>query len=296
MQRNQQSPAGGGGDSLSQLGPLRDQLIAGLASQAALLRSSVGTENIDAEVRQQYEQRKDELTTTCLNAILVTALPPTGATPNRQQATPEQVDAAKAKMTGIRDRITAGGDFGQIAAAESDDSQSKAKGGDLGCLNASELQQNLGPQLAQTVTNLAPGQLSDVVTLGQNFALFQVRERKTPTLDETRSQIEPEIRSQRAGRAVSDRLNEAARRQTVYVDPLFGVWDAHSASVSPPAGAAAPSTSTTNPLLGVGGVPAGSSPGSASGAPSGAPSGAQSGSPSGSPSGAPSGSPSTTSD
>ena len=64
--------------------------------------------------------------------------------------------AAKAKLETLRARVAGGADFGQLATQESQDTQSKPRGGDLGWF----AQDDYGPDFGAQVIALNDGQVS----------------------------------------------------------------------------------------------------------------------------------------
>jgi peptidyl-prolyl cis-trans isomerase SurA len=69
---------------------------------------------------------------------------------------PSQDAAAKAKLETLRARVAGGADFGQLATQESQDTQSKPRGGDLGWF----AQDDYGPDFGAQVVALSDGQVS----------------------------------------------------------------------------------------------------------------------------------------
>ena len=113
-----------------------------------------------------------------LSAILV-AVP--------EGATPEQRQAARAKAENIRGRLVAGGDFAQIAAAESDGQQA-LQGGDLDWRKGS----NLPTIFANVAPKLEVGGLSEVLDSPAGYHLIKLVQKRgggeALTVTETRAQ------------------------------------------------------------------------------------------------------------
>lgn len=90
-----------------------------------------------------------------------------------EAASPEQIQAARARVEDLRARLDDGADFHQLAVAESD-GQNALEGGSLGWRKAGQL-----PTLfAGVVRDLAPGEVSEPVRSASGFHLVR--------LDETR--------------------------------------------------------------------------------------------------------------
>lgn len=94
----------------------------------------------------------------------------------------------KEKAEAIIDKLEAGGDFAELAKAESKDS-SAADGGDLGWFSA----QQVTPPFAEAVTDLSPGGYthSPIETeFGWHvIKLYEQRERQVPPLEEVKSRL-----------------------------------------------------------------------------------------------------------
>jgi peptidyl-prolyl cis-trans isomerase SurA len=85
-------------------------------------------------------------------------------------ATTPQAATAKAQM--IMERLKSGTQFSELAAAYSEDPESAQRGGDLGLVTVSQLQQ-AAPQLRNAVLNKAPGSVN-VITAGGAYTLMLV--------------------------------------------------------------------------------------------------------------------------
>ncbi len=103
------------------------------------------------------------------------------------------------RLQSIRGRLLEGADFEEMARRESE-SQTRFRGGHLGLLSAEEL----GPEIADGVRHLQPGQLSEVIEHPGGMTLFlceEVREATSPTPEEVRQKLEQSLRRAR-GREV----------------------------------------------------------------------------------------------
>ncbi len=116
--------------------------------------------------------------------------------------------AAKAKAEGILKQIKAGGNFAELAQANSDDPGSKVQGGELGFLKRGATV----PEFDQAAFTLPVGQTSDLIKTQFGYHILQVEEKQTAhtrPLDE----VKPTIL------AVLTRDKETAQGQT-YADQL----------------------------------------------------------------------------
>jgi len=89
-------------------------------------------------------------------------------------ASPEQVQAAEAKLKKIQLLLASGGDFSEIASGYSD-AQNALEGGDLGW----RLQGELPSLFSAVVPNLEVGEVSDVIRGGGGFHLVKLQEKKS---------------------------------------------------------------------------------------------------------------------
>lgn len=90
-------------------------------------------------------------------------------------ATPE---AATAKVQMLMERLKAGQSFGELAAAFSEDPESAQRGGDIGLVSLSRLQQ-APPQLRNAVLNKQPGSVN-VAAAGGAYTLVLVVAHEAP--------------------------------------------------------------------------------------------------------------------
>ncbi|MCL6271807.1 peptidylprolyl isomerase [Sansalvadorimonas sp. 2012CJ34-2] len=88
-------------------------------------------------------------------------------------ATPDQIQAANAKAEAIYKKLQEGGDFAQIAAAESQ-GQNALEGGDLGWRKPDELP----PLFSDVMTKLNVGQVSRPIRSPSGFHILKVSDRR----------------------------------------------------------------------------------------------------------------------
>jgi peptidyl-prolyl cis-trans isomerase SurA len=88
-----------------------------------------------------------------------------------QDATPDQLAAARKKAEGIEARATQGEDFSQLAVAYSD-SQTALEGGSLGWVKGP----SLPTFLAEVVPRMKPGQVSDLLQTGSGFHVVKLND------------------------------------------------------------------------------------------------------------------------
>jgi peptidyl-prolyl cis-trans isomerase D len=127
---------------------------------------------------------------------------------------PETADAAadaaaRKKVEAAAERIAKGEAFAKVATELSDDTATKAKGGDLGYVSP-EL---IDPAFAEAAFKLSPGQVSPPVRTASGWHLIQaiaVEPAKTTSLAEATPVIARELLAKEQGRALAEERAQAA--------------------------------------------------------------------------------------
>jgi peptidyl-prolyl cis-trans isomerase SurA len=123
-------------------------------------------------------------------------------------------EAARQKMEALRDRIAAGEDFAKVAREASDDTQTRAAGGDMGWFAA----EAWGTAVAGQVKALKDGELSPIFQSDVGFHLIKrVGEREQDVTVENRRNQAREIIGARKGDEAYDRFLRQIRAEA-YVD------------------------------------------------------------------------------
>jgi peptidyl-prolyl cis-trans isomerase SurA len=128
------------------------------------------------------------------------------------------VEQARQKAEQLRARVAGGEDFAKVAAAESDDTQTKAKGGDMGWFAADAW----GTAVGEQVQALADGQVSPVFQSDVGFHIIKrlgVREQDT-TSESRRNQARATIGQRKADEAYERFLRQL--RSEAYVELRLG--------------------------------------------------------------------------
>ena len=124
------------------------------------------------------------------------------------------VEAARQKMEALRDRIAAGEDFAKVAREASDDTQTRAAGGDMGWFAA----EAWGTAVANQVKALKDGELSPIFQSDVGFHLIKrIGEREQDVTAENRRNQAREIIGGRKGDEAYDRFLRQIRAEA-YVD------------------------------------------------------------------------------
>ena len=126
--------------------------------------------------------------------------------------------AAKAKLETLRARITGGADFAELAGKNSEDSVSKARGGDLGWFAQDDYGTDFGAQLA----SLGDGQVSAPFKTQAGWHVIQrIGTRQVNATDENRR---TQVRESIGQRKLEDEWNRFLRemRGEAYIDIRIG--------------------------------------------------------------------------
>ncbi len=90
-----------------------------------------------------------------------------------------QIDFAKNKLNGLRDRIIAGEGFSTMAVLYSEDPGSAVKGGEIGFVNRGELY----PEFETAAFALKPGEISPIIKSKAGFHIIQLIERRGQSIN-----------------------------------------------------------------------------------------------------------------
>jgi len=127
----------------------------------------------EEEAHQYYDKHPDEFlkpATVMLREILVAV--PTQAQGGQQLFSAGTDEAAKQKMTAIRDRAVNGEDFAKLAT-EVSDATTKASGGDLGQLNVD----SMSTGIRDLVDKLKVGEITPLVRTPRGYQIFKLESR-----------------------------------------------------------------------------------------------------------------------
>jgi parvulin-like peptidyl-prolyl isomerase len=132
----------------------------------------------------------------------------------------DKTDNDKEKLDGLRkDLHPKEADFAAIARAQSEESQSAAKGGEIGWLTENQIQ----PEIRLQVTSLAKGTVSEPIRLADGWHILKVLDIKdpyTPTLDEIRPQFIERLRAERARALSQDYVARLLQQTPVSINEL----------------------------------------------------------------------------
>jgi len=159
----------------------------------------------EAAVLQYYQDHKDKFTHP--ERVFVRRIFLPSATEDPERA------AAVARLEELRAQLDAGADFAELAKAYSS-GPSADKGGAVGWVVRGDLVKDL----EDAVFALAEGGVSDVLEMKSGFVLLKVDTKEaagTASLDEVRTEIEPELRAKYAGAKFDKWMRELRKRSRV---------------------------------------------------------------------------------
>jgi foldase protein PrsA len=205
----------------------QDELVRRQAQLDLLTLSLNGlTGSTDEAARAYYEGHKAEFANSCVSHILV----------------PDQ-----AKADDVRARIAGGQDFAAIARAESQDTQSAQKGGELGC----EINEDTGfvPEFMLAVSTQPVGEVGAPVKTQFGFHVIKVTSRATPPYDQVKDQARQRL-AESGKEKLLTWLQETISKAKIEINPKYGTFNKEGTSpgVVPPARPA--DGSTTVPAFG----------------------------------------------
>ncbi|MBK8638803.1 MAG: peptidylprolyl isomerase [Chromatiaceae bacterium] len=123
-------------------------------------------------------------------------------------------DDARIRLEQLRMRLVGGDDFANLARANSDDTGSALKGGDLGWLSPGDTV----PQFEATMNELAPNQISQPFKSSFGWHIVQVNERRSQDTTEELMQLKAKqkLRERKADEAVKQWLRKL--RDEAYIE------------------------------------------------------------------------------
>lgn len=165
----------------------------------------------ETTVRKYYEDHKQEFEQVQARHILIrmqgSSLP---VKPGQKELS--EADAL-AKATELRKKIQGGADFAALATAESDDSKSAVKGGDLGYFRHGQMV----PAFDQAAFAMKPGDLSEPLKTQLGYHLIKVEAHNFKSFEEVRPDLERRLRPELAQKALED----LQKKSNVVLDPEF---------------------------------------------------------------------------
>lgn len=165
----------------------------------------------DTDLHQYYDTHKEEFEQVKARHILIRAKgSPMPAEPGKKELTDAE---ALAKAQEVRKKIVDGADFAALAAQESDDSGSKAKGGELDPFKHGEM---VAPFDAAAF-GMKAGELSEPVKSAFGYHIIKVEAHETEPFESAKPDIQRKLQPQKA----KDVLEDLVKKTAVTLDPEF---------------------------------------------------------------------------
>jgi len=165
-------------------------------ANALAKRITDDTHFTELDLRSYYDSHKNEFEEAQGSHILIrfkgSSVP---LKPNEKDLTDEE---ALAKAKDIRAKILAGADFATLAKAESDDTGSGAKGGELGTFKRGQMV----PAFDQAAFTLPVGQVSEPVKSQFGYHIIKITSRNAKSFEDAKAQIEKELKPKLAKEAL----------------------------------------------------------------------------------------------
>ncbi len=156
------------------------------------------------DLKNYYNQHQDEYRVpeeVTLRQIMVKTPPPG---PDGK-VDPKAMDAARAKLQDVLNKIKAGGNFADLAKKYSEDEATAKNGGLLGAVRRGQTM----PEIDKAAFSMNKGQTSDIIQTGLGLFIIQVADKqpaRVKSLDEVKAEIEPVIARDK-GAALADSLS-----------------------------------------------------------------------------------------
>jgi len=162
------------------------------------------------DARALYEKFKERFEAFDTNQILVTT-DKSNVPARKGKALPPA--AARQKAEQLVARIRAGGNFAQLAQAESDDPETAQRGGRTGAMPREALPKELDDALGK----LQPGQVSDPIETQFGYFIFQMIEKTARPFEE----VKPVLERQGALLQAQEVIKELSKNAKVVTNPQY---------------------------------------------------------------------------
>lgn len=185
----------------------RENILAGALYQEMVEKATVSEEAI----REAYDRNKEAFEQATAKHILLRFK---GSRVPAREGKPElSEDEARAKAAALKQRISAGASFDDVAKEESDDTGSAQTGGSLGTFSRGQMI----PAFEEAAFTQPIGVVGDPVRTDFGYHLILVESRNTKTLDEVRAELERELKPQVA----REQLKALAESKSITLDEKY---------------------------------------------------------------------------
>lgn len=179
----------------------------------ALYQDLIAAAPAEAALRAFYEEHKNESTEAKGRHILIRF---EGSRVPVREGQKDLTDAeALAKAKEVRAKLVAGGNFEEIAKAESDDVGSGANGGDLGSFGPGQMVEAFD----KAAFEIPLGEVSEPVRTDFGYHLIKIEQRGAKSFEEMRPEIEQKMRPEMGQKAIEELKTKST---VVYDEAYFG--------------------------------------------------------------------------
>jgi len=188
-----------------------------ILSNAARIELGKEMKVTDAELQKYLEDHKTKFEEAHARRIVIRSKT---SVPWDQSKTPDQLlddKDALAKAVDLRQQLTKGADFEELAAKHSDDSLSSGKGGDLGFNRRGSQKHLIVPPLEEKIFSMEPGTMTDVIQTPLGYEIVKLEEKRLPKVSDIRQELEQLVLNQKT----EDLLKEFKSRETIFIDEPF---------------------------------------------------------------------------
>jgi peptidyl-prolyl cis-trans isomerase C len=156
-----------------------NQIDKQLAYEKFLATQWAGKINVtEEEAKKYYDENAKQIERVRASHILI--IPDPNSDPNKAKA------EAKAKAENLLKQIKDGADFAELAKANSGDTYSAVRGGDLGFFGRGRM---VPPAFEEAAFALKPGQVSDIVETQSGYHIIKVTDRKNDTFEKAKDYV-----------------------------------------------------------------------------------------------------------
>jgi peptidyl-prolyl cis-trans isomerase C len=180
---------------------------------AGLTYKEISKENKvdDAELQKYYDAHKAEFEEVQARHILIRMQgSPLAVKPGEKDLSDGE---ALAKAQDIRKKLVGGADFAALAIAESDDTGTASRGGDLGFFRHNQMV----PAFDEAAFKLNVGELSEPVKTQFGYHLIRLEAKRTKSLEDVKPELERRLGPEIAQKAMDD----LQKKTSVVLDPAF---------------------------------------------------------------------------
>jgi hypothetical protein len=214
---------------LDQQEPWKTQLVfahSNMLAQAWVNQLSATTTPSAADIKSYYDTHPGAFQEAKLSAIIINFTPPNTTAPPNTPGARSETDA-KTKADDLVKKIRGGGNFADLAKADSDHKASAAKGGELGQFSADKLPK----EISDPVFKLKTGEITDPIREASAFYILKLDSMDKKTFELAQNEIVTQLKSELVRKAI-DQQSQQYQVQVQDSD-FFNLPGAASATKTP---------------------------------------------------------------